>query len=86
MGMPVAEMLRRISGRELAEWAAFEELYGPVGIEARLDRAAALIAERLTNSLTKQRPRPKVEDFLPAWGRTPVEGYDREEDDGQDLP
>jgi hypothetical protein len=65
-------MLKRISARELAEWQAYERLYGPVGVEARVDMAAALIAERITNSLLEVRPRPRQDDFLPRWGVRPI--------------
>lgn len=69
MGMPVAELLKRISGRELQEWRAYEQLHGPVGVEARLDQAAALIAERVTNCLVEMQPRPSQDTFMPKYGR-----------------
>lgn len=82
--------MRRISGRELAEWAAFEELYGPIGIEARLDVAAALIAERITNCLTKSKGRPPTQDdFMPEWRRSgDLDAYDDGEGaaDGERAP
>ncbi|MFI9558877.1 phage tail assembly protein T [Nonomuraea endophytica] len=64
MGMPVAELLHRISARELAAWMAFEELHGPVGIEQRLDRVAATIAAAVTGG--------KVEHFMSRWDVRPV--------------
>lgn len=67
--MTHAELLKRISGRELAEWRAFEHVYGPVGVEARIDQAAALIAERVTNSLVEMSPRPTQDDYMPKYGR-----------------
>lgn len=85
MGMPVAQLLQRISSRELAQWRAYEHLYGPVGVEARVDRAAAVIAQQLANAFRGEgKPQP-VEAFLPMWGHRPVEGYGEDEgaeDDG----
>lgn len=31
MGVPVREVLRRHTARELAEWMAYEAAYGPIG-------------------------------------------------------
>lgn len=78
--MPVATLLKRISAYELAEWRAFEEIYGPIGVEGRLDQIGAQLAERITNSLTNQQPRPTQADFMPRWGARPVEGYELEEE------
>jgi hypothetical protein len=88
--MPVAELLKRISGHELAEWAAFEHIYGPVGVESRIDQAAALIAERITNSLTDTKPRLTQDDFMPRWGVRRVEDVEADDeevgDDGEHHP
>jgi hypothetical protein len=73
--MPVGEMLRRMSGRELAEWQAYERVYGPIGVEERLDRTAAVIANQVANSLRPPTTKPsEVDDFMPRWDRRPVGG------------
>ncbi|MEV4059730.1 phage tail assembly protein T [Nonomuraea dietziae] len=81
--MPVAQLLKQISGRELAEWKAFEELYGPVGVEQRVDRAAAVIAAQLANTFRgKKTEQISAEYFMPRWDVRPIEGYG-EEGDGE---
>jgi hypothetical protein len=63
-----------MSARELAEWQAFEHVYGPVGVEARIDQAAALIAERITNCFAEAKgKKPTIEDFTPRYGLRLVE-------------
>ncbi|MFI6819270.1 hypothetical protein ACIBG7_43265 [Nonomuraea sp. NPDC050328] len=86
--MPVAQLLKGISSRELAEWEAFEQVYGPVGVEARLDLAAARIVARLTNIFQPQRNGQTYEasDFLAAWAARPVEGYELREEDADAEP
>jgi hypothetical protein len=74
--MPVGQLLRSISGRELAEWQAFEELYGPVGIEARLDRTAAMIAQQIVNMIGRPKKPFTVEDFMPRWDARHIEEED----------
>ncbi|WP_141704159.1 phage tail assembly protein T [Planobispora rosea] len=75
----MAQLLRQISGRELAEWQAFEEVYGPVGVEARLDHTAAVIAQHIVNVIGRPKKPFEVEDFLPHWDRRPLEGFEDEE-------
>ncbi|MEU4576604.1 hypothetical protein [Nonomuraea sp. NPDC023979] len=71
--MPVAEMLQRMSGRELAEWQAYERVYGPIGVEGRLDRTAAVIAKQVADSLRGPKTKPsELDDFMPRWDRRPV--------------
>lgn len=73
--MTVDEMLGKISSRELFEWQAFEQISGPLGPYERLDRAAALIAERITYMLSSPKGRKKIkgiEDFVPRWGEREV--------------
>ncbi|MEV0993412.1 hypothetical protein [Nonomuraea sp. NPDC050202] len=73
--MPVEQMLRRISARELAEWEAYEHLYGPVSVEARVDRAAAVIAAQLANTFRGKDTRPfEVKHFMPRWDVRPLDG------------
>lgn len=73
--MTVDEMLGKISSRELIEWQAYEKVAGPIGPYERLDRAAALIAERVTYMLGSPKLRRKIkgiEDFVPRWGEREV--------------
>lgn len=73
--MTVGELLNRIDSRELTEWQAFEQLNGPISPYGRLDRAAALIAERITFMLSDSSGRARLirkggpEHFMPKWGR-----------------
>ncbi|GII88284.1 hypothetical protein Ssi03_62740 [Sphaerisporangium siamense] len=66
--MTVAELLRRMSAREFAEWAVYEGLYGPIG-PGRDDALAALIAFHVVNVMrdSSKGPDLKPADFLPAW-------------------
>lgn len=58
---------------------AFERLHGPLG-QQRDDHLAALLAERVTNSLSSGKGRRwTARDFLPQWGLPP-----QEDDDGDD--
>ncbi|MEV4093784.1 hypothetical protein AB0J31_16165 [Streptosporangium saharense] len=66
---------------------AFERFTGPIDPRERLDAAAALIAERITNSLTQTKggKAPEVADFIPRWDApTPIE-WEEGGDDG-DVP
>ncbi|WP_431729964.1 phage tail assembly protein T [Verrucosispora sp. TAA-831] len=65
--MTVAEMLSRISSRELTEWHVYEQLYGPLGGE-RDDRLAALIAHTVANANRHRRAPYPYDDFLLTWG------------------
>ncbi|MFW6034562.1 MAG: phage tail assembly protein T [bacterium] len=67
--MTVADLLGRISSRELAEWMAYERAFGPLGGE-RGDYQAALVAQTVANANRgkKQRVR-KLSDFLLRWSR-----------------
>lgn len=67
-------MLRQMSGRELAEWMAFEAANGPLVTAERVDRGAALVAERITNTFTEAKSSP--DDFMPLYGvrEVPEEG------------
>jgi hypothetical protein len=73
--MTVDELLGKIDSRELTEWQAFERMNGPIDPYERLDRAAALIAERVTYMLSSPKGRKKikgVEQFVPKWGQEEV--------------
>lgn len=64
MGMPVRDLLGRISGRELAEWIAFD-LVEPIG-GLRGDYQAAVVAATVTNGLRGGKgKRLGLDDFLP---------------------
>lgn len=54
---------------ELTEWAAFEEIEGPLGA-ARGDIQAGIISATIANALKgKKGKRHKPKDFIPEWGR-----------------
>lgn len=81
--MTVGELLETIDSRELTEWMAFEQLNGPISPYDRLDRAAALIAERISYMLSSPQGRAKLDraggakQFMPRWGeREVVDGDD----------
>lgn len=64
MGMPVRDLLGRISGRELAEWIAFDQVE-PIG-GLRGDYQAAVVAATVTNGLRGGKGKRFVlDDFLP---------------------
>lgn len=59
--------------RELTEWAAFQQLEGPLD-RSRDDILFAIVAERITTMLTQEkkgrrRKRLTAEDFIPKWGK-----------------
>lgn len=60
--MTVAELLQRISSRELTEWMALAEIE-PFG-EERADWRAAMIAATFANTLRGEREPYPVSDFL----------------------
>lgn len=73
--MTVGELLDKIESRELTEWQVFEQINGPIDPYERLDRAAALIAERITYMLSSPKGRKKikgVDQFVPRWGQEEV--------------
>lgn len=69
LGCTVAELLARITSRELSEWMAYEQVAGPLG-GRRIDHAAALITSAVLNANRgKGQPRRSPEQLLPEWGR-----------------
>lgn len=73
--MTVAELLARMSSREISEWICFFDLEGPPG-EARADWRAGLIASTIANVNRDQKKRREPfgpGDFMPRWGDTPSE-------------
>jgi hypothetical protein len=61
--MTVEELLARISSRELAEWAAFEREYGPIGLE-RGDWQAAQVTQAIAGD-----GKAKLTDIVLQWSR-----------------
>ncbi|WP_438827843.1 phage tail assembly protein T [Streptosporangium carneum] len=70
----------------MAAWQVFERLTGPIDLRVRIDQAAALIAERITNSLTETKGKtPEAADFMPRWDApAPIEWEQGGGDDGDD--
>lgn len=65
----MAELLARISSRELTEWAAYELVSGPIG-PSRGDFQAALIASTIAAVNAEKGKAPSLTDFMPNWDRT----------------
>lgn len=63
--MTVEELLARITSRELAEWAAYEREFGPLGLE-RGDWHAATVSHVVAAAAGGK---GRITDFLPRWGR-----------------
>lgn len=88
MGMPVGELLRRISSRELTEWNAFANVE-PIGDE-RQDIRFAVLASVIANAYrdAERHPAPfEVIDFLFDWWevRDPEEGWKKIRDAMSDV-
>ncbi|MGE5619531.1 MAG: DUF4035 domain-containing protein [Sphingomonadaceae bacterium] len=65
--MTVAELLSRISSRELTEWIEYAKLE-PFG-EERADLRAAIVAATIANVYRRKGSKPfKPSDFMPAFG------------------
>ena len=63
--MPVVELEQRMGVRELLEWQAFEEDFGPVTLHERIDGAAQQIAYNVHVAAGgKEQP----ERFRMSWG------------------
>lgn len=58
-----------LPARQLAEWAAFEHLHGPLLVQERIDAAAAMICTVLANLFSKRSYSPS--DFTPRWDGEP---------------
>lgn len=69
--MTVAQLEKHMGVREWREWVMFEEEFGPLTIQERIDAAAGLIAytvhataggkAQLADFIPQWRPQPKVE-------------------------
>ena len=67
LGMTVAEMLARISSRELTEWAAYERRAGPLG-GRRGDVHMAVVSAAIYNTNRKKGSKAiDPEKLLPVW-------------------
>lgn len=64
--MTVGEMLARVSSSELTEWAAFEQVYGPLGA-IRGDIDMAILAAVIHNVFAGKGKGKAPEDFMPSW-------------------
>lgn len=65
----MAELLARVSSRELSEWMAYEKLTGPLGGE-RADHHAALVSQTVANvNRRKKQKARKLSDFLLKWSK-----------------
>lgn len=68
--MTRAELLARMSGPELDQWAAYERLE-PWG-EARADYRAGIVASVFYNMNKSEKAEPRIpRDFLPIWDAPP---------------
>ncbi|MFO7340642.1 MAG: hypothetical protein C0P65_012555, partial [Lysobacteraceae bacterium] len=85
LGTTAAELEHRLSARELAEWAAYEAVFGPIGPQ-RLDALAALISYYVVSALGtgKGGRKPRLQDFLPRWGEYREEVRDGEHQEPPD--
>ena len=64
LGIPVGEMLRRMTSRELSEYMAYDQ-FEPIG-EARADLRAGILASAVVNhSISPPRSPTKPVDFMP---------------------
>lgn len=63
-------MLAGMSSRELTEWAAYEQVTGPLG-SPRTDLQTGIIAAAVVNAITGK-ARAKPGDFIPKWDRAPA--------------
>jgi len=61
-------MLSRMSARELTEWAAYEQVAGPLGGE-RADVQAAMTAYYVCSALGAKKL--KLDKLLPKWDQAP---------------
>lgn len=68
--MTVAELLARISSRELSEWLCYFDLVGPPG-EERADWRAGMVASVIANGNRdpkRQKKAYQARDFMLRWG------------------
>lgn len=70
--MTRAEMLERMSARELSEWMAYERVTGTLGAE-RGDATAALTAYHIVQALGAKKVKP--DQLMPKWDRKPAQDW-----------
>ena len=76
--MTVRELLERIDSRELSEWAAYEQVEGPLG-GPREDVLAAMIASTVHNAAqTKKGKRVTPKDYLPQWDNRKAQTWEEQ--------
>lgn len=63
LGVPVSA-LGQIPARELTEWAVFEEEFGPLTVQERIDAMGAHVAYVMHASAGGK---GKLADFMPQW-------------------
>ena len=68
-------MAEEMTSAELMEWAAYEQVAGPIVVHERVDIAAAIIGTLIARLGGDKRTRP--EDLIPKWGTTssPADGW-----------
>lgn len=68
--MTVGEMLGRVTSSELTEWAAYEQVYGPLGA-VRDDILMAVMASLVHNVFAEKGKGKAPADFVPVWDQKP---------------
>jgi len=62
-------MLARVGSSELTEWAAYEQVYGPLG-QGRDDILHALLSALIHNMWADKGKGKAPEDFMPQWDQS----------------
>lgn len=60
-----------MTAAELTEWTAYEQTYGPILVQDRIDIGLAQVNLILVKLLGKK-SKHTIRDFLPAWWRGPI--------------
>lgn len=86
LGIPVGTLLhgsagvRPITPYELQEWAAFEQVNGPLLTAERLELSMAILAYLTVSMNSKPGANVTVESFLPVWDAAQAGGGQSVED------
>jgi hypothetical protein len=67
-------LLARVTATELAEWAAYERVAGPLGAP-RADLQAGIIAATVANANRGKGRAAIPADFIPEWDRKPAQTW-----------
>jgi len=59
---------------ELTEWAAFEQVYGPILVHERIDVGLAQLGWIMARLWAKPRHELKLRDFMPGWYQNLTQG------------